>query len=119
MSSLRKLRFCVGLVRSRSNFGVTSCIASHLHRSISTGALLSNKNRNNETVAATTEATREVVYTGSMDSMVYSVKHFSLFTSGLILAAQPVIWDKMVALNSALLQVGRKGGGGVTCQYLS
>jgi len=110
MSSIRTFRFCAGLLQSRPNFGAGSRTFPNLHRSVSIGTSLYNENRNNETAAATSESTREVVYVGSMDSTVYSVKHFSLFTSGLILAAQPIIWDKWTALNSVLLQSAIGGG---------
>ena len=61
-----------------------------------------NKSENNQSVAATPVSivdpppvsTPVVVYNGTMDNTVYSVKHFSLFTSTLILCVQPILLYK-------------------------
>ena len=49
--------------------------------------------------------TPTLVYSGNMDRQIYTVKHFSLFTSVIILLAQPVVWYRMHDLTSPILKV--------------
>ena len=117
MTSLAHLRPFLTRCLGQSNVPSSQFIAATHRRSISTSVSLrktndgnstssENKKKNNETIASSTQASPlPPVYVGTMTNMVYSVKHFSLFSSGLILAAQPILWEKMVAMNSIILQV--------------
>jgi len=73
-----------------------------------------NKSENNQSVAATPVSivdpppvsTPVVVYNGTMDNTVYSVKHFSLFTSTLILCVQPILLYKSDSVVKSALTGG-------------
>lgn len=55
-------------------------------------------------------STPAVVYQGTMDGTVYGVKHFSLFTSGLIILSQPLVWNRVNELSSPFLKSALGGG---------
>ena len=53
-----------------------------------------------------------LVYAGTLDKQVYRIKVFSLASSAVIMSSQPLLWTKLTALNSVIMQVtirvGRK-----------